>query len=329
MHKSLSILCCLLLVACDNPPATAEDIPPTISEQPVTTRAQLNSTFNLTEIAEGVFVHHGVHATVDDPQHDDIANIGFIVGDECVAVIDTGGSIAIGQALRAAIKNRTEKPICYVINTHVHFDHVLGNAAFKTDHPSFVGHRDLQEAMLQNGEFFVENFAADLQEGDRAASVDQVIGPDQLVEGSLTLDLGNRALVLTAHPRAHTDTDLTVFDEKTKTLWLSDLLFMERIPILAGSIKGWNKELEKLTVHPADRVVPGHGPISADWPQASVDEQRYFNVLIPETREAIAKGDFLGDAIKTVGQSEKDNWLFFDDYHQGNVSRTFTELEWE
>lgn len=82
------------------------------------------------ELAAGVYVHRGAQLPLDVPGHDDIANIGFIVGSRCVAVIDTGGSARVGRALRATVRRRTSLPICYVINTHVHVDHVLGNEAF-------------------------------------------------------------------------------------------------------------------------------------------------------------------------------------------------------
>ena len=72
------------------------------------------------EIAPGVFVHQGVHEEFGDHYHGDIANIGFIIGDDAVAVIDSGGSYLVGTALREAISARTQKPIRYVINTHVH-----------------------------------------------------------------------------------------------------------------------------------------------------------------------------------------------------------------
>ena len=88
------------------------------------------------EVAHGIFVHQGATLALDAPGHDDIANIGFVVGKRCVAVIDTGGSVRTGRALRESVVERTKVPICYVINTHVHVDHVLGNAAFKADKPA-------------------------------------------------------------------------------------------------------------------------------------------------------------------------------------------------
>src|SRR5580704_6780752 len=182
------------------------------------------------ELAPGVYVHRGAQLPLDVPGHDDIANIGFIVGTRCVAVIDSGGSVRIGRELRAAVLKHTSLPICYVINTHVHVDHVLGNAAFKFDKPSFVGNAALVDAIARSRGFFVQQHAGDM---DSPASVEQVIGPDRVVEHELTLDLGGgRHLALRAWPTAHTDCDLTIYDTETGTLWTGDLLFRERLPAL-------------------------------------------------------------------------------------------------
>ena len=60
-----------------------------------------------TEVADGVFVHQGRHALADAANRGDLANIGFVVGEQAVAVIDAGGSRAVGEALYAAIRART------------------------------------------------------------------------------------------------------------------------------------------------------------------------------------------------------------------------------
>lgn len=123
------------------------------------------------EVAKGVYVHQGVHEDFDDNYHGDIANIGFIVGKEAVAVIDTGGHIKVGAALREAILNVTDLPIRYVINTHVHPDHIFGNAAFSADKPIYVGHYKLPAAMQQRAETYLRNLKATLGEKAEGSTI--------------------------------------------------------------------------------------------------------------------------------------------------------------
>jgi len=278
----------------------------------------------VTAVADGVFVHHGLHADLDDPARGDSANIGFIVGKKCVAVIDTGGSIATGRGLRAAIAATTAVPVCYVINTHVHFDHVLGNAAFTADDPQFIGHDNLAQAMVANREFFAEQFAPEL-DGGRA---DLVIVPTATVAAKQILDLGGRTLELEAHPSAHSSTDITVFDRATNTLWTGDLVFMERMPIIDGSLKGWLAWISNASDRSYDRIVPGHGPVVAAWPDAVAAENDYLQALLTDGRAAIAAGVFLEDAMETMSRDAAAKWLL-NARHPRNVSRAYRELEWE
>ncbi|MEP6883355.1 MAG: quinoprotein relay system zinc metallohydrolase 2 [Gammaproteobacteria bacterium] len=282
--------------------------------------------FNLSEPSPGIFVHVGRQLALDVPGHDDIANIGFIVGKNCVAVIDTGGSVRIGRELRAAIALRTALPVCFVINTHVHVDHVLGNTAFKSDRPSFVGHAALSQAMARSREFFLAQYGGDL---DSPPSADQIVAPDRAVDHELSLDLGGRQLTLRAWPTAHTDCDLTIFDVQTGTLWTGDLLFRERLPALDGSLKGWLKVLDELGSMKVVLVVPGHGPVTHDLAAALVPERSYLQALAAGIRDELARGKSPQDAIEHVAAAEKPNWLLWDSVHPRNVMRAIQELEWE
>jgi quinoprotein relay system zinc metallohydrolase 2 len=297
-----------------------------LGAQPAPAGADPGTGFGVEEIAPGNFVHRGLHVPFDDPRGDDIANIGFIVGEKCVAVIDSGGSLRAGKALLQAIRQVTDLPVCYVINTHVHFDHLLGNLAFKDLRPEFAGHAELSSALAESREFFLEEFGEYLGPDPGPESI---IGPDILIEDTLALDLGGREIVLKAWPTAHTYTDLTALDSQTGTLWAGDLLFMERVPALDGSLKGWLAVMESMKEIPARQVVPGHGPASAAWPQALESQKRYLEVLLDETRAAIRQGVFLDEALESVGQGENDHWLLFDHHHRRNVTKAYTELEWE
>jgi quinoprotein relay system zinc metallohydrolase 2 len=281
---------------------------------------------HLSEVATGVYVHQGIHAMPDRHNHGDIANIGFIIGERCVAVIDSGGSPAQGRALKSAIAAKTAVPVCYVINTHVHPDHIYGNGAFKGPGVSFVGHRKLAQAMAARAPYYLSKAASDLANGLKA---EDFIAPDKPVDASLSLDLGGRKLSLIAHGPAHTDNDLSVFDDKTQTLWLADLLFMGHVPVVDGSLVGWLKELESLKKIPAKLAIPGHGPVSAEWPKAAEAETRYLEMLRNEIRAYIKQGKTIEQAMTNIGQSARGDWALFDEFHKRNIATSFAQLEWE
>ncbi len=276
------------------------------------------------EVADGDYVHFGAIALMTAENEGAIANVGFVIGDDAVAVVDTGGSVREGRQLLAAIRHVTHKPIKYVINTHAHPDHVFGNAAF-APRAVFIGHVNLPRALAQRGPYYLDAFRRSM--GGLLDEV-KVVPPTLTVESEMRLDLGHRSLALKAWRAAHSDSDLTVLDETSGTLFAGDLVFLQHVPVLDGSIRGWLKTIDDLKAIGAKRVIPGHGPM-AEWPAALAPEQGYLEHLASDCRDLIKRGVPLAAAAQTAGLSEKSLWQLFDDYNARNATAAYSELEWE
>jgi quinoprotein relay system zinc metallohydrolase 2 len=308
---SESLVCLAILIACWNCPARAAD----------------GVDFALQQIADGVYAHQGAIAETDAVNQGDIANLAIVIGKRGVAVIDAGGSVAVGRRWLVAIGKITDKPILYVINTHEHPDHVFGDAAFLGSGAVFVGHKNLPRALSQRGDFYLKRFRAIL--GDAVIADVRIVPPTLLVSDRTELDLGGRTLILQAWPPGHTDCDLTVYDPQTRTLITGDLLFKGHLPIIDGSLKGWLKDLDGLAAIPAERAVPGHGPLVQPWPAALDDERRYFDALAHDVKAALAKGDDMRATAAAAGAAERDKWWLFDVYNARNATAAYAEFEWD
>jgi quinoprotein relay system zinc metallohydrolase 2 len=288
--------------------------------------AAAETLFQLREIAPGVYAHKGETALMTRENFGGIANLGAIIGDDSVAVVDTGGSLIEGKAFLAALREKTRKPIRYVINTHAHPDHIFGNGAFAAPGVEFLGHKNLSRALASRGAHYLSAFRQTM--GDALDGV-TIVPPTIAVADSTILDLGGRRLLLQAWRTAHSEADLTVLDQKTGTLFAGDLLFIGHVPVVDGSLLGFLDVADKLTEIRAERVVAGHGPLVAPWPKALDDERAYLTRLTADLRAAIKKGEKVEDAAKSAASSESGKWSLFPDYNARNATAGFAELEWE
>ena len=298
--------------------------------------AEIIKPLKITKIADGIYIHYGKHENFYENNNiGDIANLGFIIGDDSIAVIDTGGSHQIGEALKLAIKKVSKKPIKFVINTHGHQDHIFGNTAFASEGATIYGHYKLKKFLKERGSQYVRQIS---EAGDNVKGT-SIIFPHKIIattssdetkklSNEITIDLGNRKLLLTSHPTSHTYSDATVYDFKTKTFFVGDLVQEERLPTMDGLTKEWIKLLDEIAKVDFKIMVPGHGKIQTDK-TALNKTKKYLTVLYTDVINSLKNNVPAEKVIDTAAQSEKDEWVLFDRINPGNVARTFMRYEWE
>lgn len=279
------------------------------------------------EVAPGVFVHEGRIETPDGSNRGDVANLGFIVGEDSIAAIDSGSARWIGEALWRSVRERTDKPVSHVILTHVHPDHSLGASPLAESGALVVGHASLPRALADRRGNYLDSMS--LLVGEAAFLGTEIPQVDVAVDGDLEINLGDRALRLRAWPAAHSNTDLTVLDVESGTLFAGDLVFHRHAPALDGELAGWRRALDELAGMKFSGLVPGHGDALLDWPEGSRDLLRYLHALESDARAAIAEGLRIGDAIGEIAADEAGRWALFPEFNPRNATVAYTELEWE
>ncbi|MBB1491171.1 MULTISPECIES: quinoprotein relay system zinc metallohydrolase 2 [unclassified Paracoccus (in: a-proteobacteria)] len=282
----------------------------------------------LAEVAPGVHVHRGADAQLSPENRGWIANLGVVVGDSRVAVIDPGGSRAQGEALYAAIRRLTGLPIGPVVLTHMHPDHIAGAEVFAEAGAEIIGDARLPEALDLRRETWAESIPAQIGAAAWAGTV--LIGPTRTISGPEVLDLGGRTLELSPVPRAHTDSDLTVRDSATGALFTGDLVFRGLTPVVDGSLKGWLDW--NAQPHEGAPVIPGHGPVAGSFTEANAAQRSYLEALRDAVRAALDAGQGLSAAVPAMGVAMTplaDGWADFPATTARNAAAAYAEMEWD
>lgn len=236
-----------------------------------------------TAVADGVYALIGKTENFTRDNGGNIVNTGFIVGQDGVIVIDSGPSKAYGTQQRAAIAGVTSQKVAQVYLTHAHPDHFLGNQAY-ADVP-IAATVATNAALRQSGDALLDNLYRLV--GGAMSGTQVQFGSADAASGSVRI--AGRALRLI--PAAgHTDGDLMVFDEATKTLFTGDLVFFQRaLTTPNADIPRWLATLDAIDKLDFKVMVPGHGPVLRD--HAGVMQTRdYLQWLSGALKDAANRG---------------------------------------
>ena len=237
------------------------------------------------------------------------ANATFITTKEGVIVIDTRGSEKEAKQVLKAIREATQQPVVYVVNSHFHKENISGNGVFKSAR-TFIAQ---QQAL-----------AMIVTEAERENR--KVTPPNLSFEKKLELKLGKYHLKLIHPGPAHTEGDLYVYIPKWRILITGGMVFNRIIPFLGDStIESWIKALVEMEDLDAEVIVPGHGPVGGK--PLVTQMKHYLMELARFVNDALDDHKNLPDTIILVKENLKKKysvWRHFDRVDE-NIVRAYVE----
>jgi cyclase len=237
-------------------------------------------------------------------------NVAVFVGASEIVLVDAQSSDSNADAMIAAIKRISDKPIRYVINTHCHGDHTGGNATLKKIGATFIAHQNVQRRIeakkCDHGHF---------------------PGPSITFDAEFLLRADGEEVRVIKLPTGHTDGDSIVYFKNANVVHTGDVYVSVNLPFdskyAGGTMLGLIDQLARIIEIVPDnaKVIPGHGPI------ASMTDIRKSHATLVAVKEAVAqqihegkkldelvKGDFLKPLIGSVDIREREYYLrkFYD-----------------
>jgi len=272
----------------------------------------------LTKIAEGVYAY--VDAKNPSPLTSFGANAGIVVGRDGVVVVDTLTSAKKAQRFIRDIRAVTDKPIRYVINTHHHLDHSLGNCEFVKLGAAVMAQENAKKDAQQDADSVLKRalnygFTAEALAGTTIAL------PTMTFTDAMTLDLGDRIVELSYAGPSHTSGSILVAIPDAKVLFAGDALFTNFHPNLRDAdMNGWIKVMDRIAAMDVQKIIPGHGPMSGK--QDVADMKQYLLIFDSKARELAAKSN---DAESIAAELKKalPKRDYFDMFIVSNVKAKY------
>jgi glyoxylase-like metal-dependent hydrolase (beta-lactamase superfamily II) len=211
--------------------------------------------FTLSKLAPHVW------AAVDNPKakQRSYSNAGFVIGDDGVVVVDTMTGDDAARRLLREIRALTGLPVRFVVNTHYHGDHVVGNRLFVDSGAQLLAHRNVRRWILPEN----LRMLGDKPNPEHKAFIEKLVAPNVGYLDGVDLYLGSRVAHVRSFP-GHTGGDSVVIVPDAKVVFAGDLLWRGVVPnTIDGTTKAWIETLTTLaTDYAGHTFVPGHGGLS-------------------------------------------------------------------
>ena len=285
--------------------------------------------FNLTRITDNVYVIFGPTDRQTRENRGFRNNVGIVLTDKGVVVIDPGGSAWAGEEVVERISDISSEPIIAIFNTHAHGDHWMGNEGIKRSYPDAViyahpvAKRRIEGA---DGERWLELVD---QRTQGTGGNKKVVPPDKALDDNTIISFGTTGFRVYHAGAAHTDNDLMVELVDQRILFTGDIVRNGMIGSIEeyGSFKGNIAVIDKILNDQFNFYIPGHGPAGGTDVPASY--RRYLNAVVSTVEELFEEdlADFEMKPQVLEAVSNYTNWKNFDDLVGQHVSQVYLEIE--
>lgn len=259
-------------------------------------------TRGFTEIAEGVHVFVG---------GDGATNFGLVLTDAKPVIVDN--DIRIRKNFVAGMKEIVRKSPGLVLNTHHNFDHTSDNGYYHRRGAISVGEESVRLEMEreENEGIWVTQMAGRPQKVEHLIGKLHVAPPMVTFAGKISVRYGGRLFEMVHIGHCHTKGDTVVWMPEEKILFTGDLLDYRTHPVARlGRFGNWIDAIPRLKEFPAERLVPGHGPIPTQPAPDAWDEfGGYMTALRSRTAAALEKHGTPAKAAPHVRMDEYRLWL--------------------
>lgn len=275
------------------------------------------------KVSEETHCFFGLPEVMDEHNNGNMVNSCFVNMGTSYLVIDSGPTYSYALQAYEKMKKINNLPISYVINTHVHDDHWLGNSYYAS-----IGVKIIGSSVFKN-ESKVEMTRMQKRISQQAYAKTTQIFPTIFVKDEKVLDIdGKKVYIKSVNKKAHTNSDLLIYIPDGKIVFVGDLVFNDRLPsIRDGNLNGWLESLDKVRAMDVDFIVGGHGEIVD---RTSIDmTYNYIKTLRDRVAMLLEDGEEIGDVVNMVKMEKFKDINFYDSMHRQNVEIAYRMLEWE
>ena len=274
------------------------------------------------KITEDVYCFFGKLENITKENGGNMVNTCFVQTKVGFVVIDSGPTYAYAAQAYEQMQHIAKLPVKYVINTHDHDDHWLGNSFYKDKGTLLIGPRTYEENTLSGMETRMHSTL-----GDALFAKTKIVKLDTIVDNSFTVKIADDLFeILQPVKIAHTKGDLIIYFPRKKVVFAGDLLFNGRLTSLRdGSIVGSLKALDTIESYHADFIVSGHGYDTGK--NATKQFVSYLSEIKTKVLDALDNDVDMDEITKKVSMPAYKNMKLYDVLHARNVLDAYKELE--